>query len=70
MIRRSVSYFTILVTFLFAPIPYGHLLWNLSDGELKGEGLQYLLLGIYIGTESRQFAKSFGSNFSCTYPLE
>jgi ABC-type transport system involved in multi-copper enzyme maturation permease subunit len=41
MIRRGVSYMATLCTFLFAPIPYGHLLWILSSGELQGQGWQY-----------------------------
>ena len=37
-IRLDVSYIFILSTFMFAPVPYGHLLFILSDGELKGVG--------------------------------
>ena len=38
MIRLDAAYFAVLATFLFAPVPYGHLLWTLSDGELNGVG--------------------------------
>jgi hypothetical protein len=31
-------YWKVLLLFLFPPVPYGHLLWVLSDGELQGTG--------------------------------
>jgi hypothetical protein len=38
MIRLDWPYASVLGAFLFSPNAYGHLLWTLSDGELKGTG--------------------------------
>ena len=38
LIRLDAPYFVVLLTSLVPNIPYGHLLWILSTGELRGLG--------------------------------
>jgi hypothetical protein len=59
LIRLDAPYGAVLSTFLFAPVPFGHLLWTLSDGELKGTGWEEGLTRLEWGYENDYYYESY-----------
>eukprot|EP01048_Picozoa_sp_COSAG05_P017328 COSAG05_NODE_2346_length_3197_cov_1.388638_2_plen_815_part_01 len=59
MIRLDAPYIAVLGTFLFAPGPYRHLLWVLSDGELKGTGWEEGLTRLEWGFENDYYYEAY-----------
>ena len=59
MIRLDAPYLSVLATFTFSPIPFGHLLWTLSSGELMGRGWEEGLTRLEWNIENDYYYEAY-----------